>query len=156
MKRMTLWVTAALLAIAQGGLAQNIQPSNRLTQLSTMNNSSVYEFYYPSVNSAGERVVLSSALVAWTPESPQEGDWRSFATGYSQGGAVALAVQRHIEEERLAETLHFQGSICGDGPYDLIETMRYYYADDNCLTHSRTTRSGAVWKRCSHPTSMPI
>ncbi len=57
-------------------------------------------------------------------------DWRSFSFGYSQGGAVALAVHRHIEENGLSDELRFRGSICGDGPYDLIETLRYYLTDD--------------------------
>ena len=57
-------------------------------------------------------------------------DWRSFSWGFSQGGAVALAVQRHIEENGLSDALHFKGSICGDGPYDLLTTLRYYLNDD--------------------------
>ena len=61
---------------------------------------------------------------------PMKSDWRSFAMGFSQGGAVSLATQRYIEEEGLADELHFQGSFCGSGPYDLMATMRYYYEDD--------------------------
>ena len=57
-------------------------------------------------------------------------DWRSFSLGYSQGGAVALAVHRYIEENDLSDALRFRGSICGDGPYDLVETLRYYLNDD--------------------------
>ena len=61
---------------------------------------------------------------------PMKSDWRSFCIGYSQGGAVSLAVHREIEEQGLADELHFQGSLCGDGPYDLVETLRYYIEDD--------------------------
>lgn len=61
---------------------------------------------------------------------PMKSDWRSFCIGFSQGGAVSLATQREIEEQGLAEELRFQGSICGDGPYDLVTTMRYYLEDD--------------------------
>lgn len=61
---------------------------------------------------------------------PMKSDWRSFAMGFSQGGAVSLATQRYIEEEGLADELHFQGSLCGDGPYDLLTTIRYYFEDD--------------------------
>ena len=61
---------------------------------------------------------------------PLSDDWRSFSLGYSQGGSTALAVHRYIEENGLDEALHFKGSICGDGPHDLIATMRYYF-DDN-------------------------
>ena len=57
-------------------------------------------------------------------------DWRSFCVGFSQGGAVALAVQRHIEENGMAEALHFRGCLCADGPYDLISTIRYYLEDN--------------------------
>lgn len=61
---------------------------------------------------------------------PLSDDWRSFTLGYSQGGSTSLAVHRYIEENNLDEALRFQGSICGDGPHDLIATMRYYF-DDN-------------------------
>ena len=54
-------------------------------------------------------------------------NWRSFSMGYSQGGAVSLATHRYIEEAGLADELHFQGSLCGDGPYDLVQTIRYYF-----------------------------
>ena len=61
---------------------------------------------------------------------PMKSDWRSFCMGFSQGGAVSLATHREIEEQGLAGELRFQGSICGDGPYDLVSTMRYYLEDD--------------------------
>lgn len=57
-------------------------------------------------------------------------NWRSFAMGFSQGGAVSLATHRYIEEKGLADELHFQGSLCGDGPYDLVTNIRYYFEDD--------------------------
>ena len=44
--------------------------------------------------------------------------------GYSQGGGVALAVQREVElDDVLAAQLHFGGSWCGDGPYDELATF---------------------------------
>ena len=54
--------------------AQNAEPSERLERLLMPGTSTVYYFNYPSVNSAGERIVLSSALIAWTPTDRQEGD----------------------------------------------------------------------------------
>ena len=57
-------------------------------------------------------------------------DWRSFGFGFSQGGAVALAVQRRIEQQGMDKELRYRGSIVGDGPYDLVATMRYYMEDD--------------------------
>ena len=53
-----------------------------------------------------------------------------FGFGYSQGGAVAVAFQRYIEQHGLDEQLRYRGTLCGDGPYDLIATMRYYIEDD--------------------------
>lgn len=61
---------------------------------------------------------------------PFSDDWKSFCIGFSQGGAVALATQRYIEQNSLDQELHFTGSFCGDGPYDLIETLKYYMLDD--------------------------
>ena len=73
---------------------------------------------------------LYQKLVADKQALPIKSDWRTFAYGYSQGGAVTLAVQRYIEQNNLSDELHFRGSICADGPYDLLATLRYYL-DDN-------------------------
>lgn len=53
-------------------------------------------------------------------------DWRSICVGYSQGGSVALATQRFIEQNGLTDELHLAGSVCGDGPYDMMATLMYY------------------------------
>jgi hypothetical protein len=84
---------------------------------------------------------------------PIKDDFRSYSWGFSQGGSVALAVHRHIEENNLAGSLHFQGSICGDGPYDLITTLRYYF-DDNGDSYGGSTdhRKGIV----TLPVVMPL
>lgn len=52
--------------------------------------------------------------------------WRSMSIGYSQGGAVAMATQRFIEQNDLTDELNFTGSICGDGPYSPLATLLYY------------------------------
>lgn len=57
-------------------------------------------------------------------------DYRTLSCGYSQGGSVALAVHRFIEQNNLADRLHFVGSICGDGPYDPMSTLMYYMERD--------------------------
>lgn len=62
---------------------------------------------------------------------PFRSNWRSVCVGYSQGGAVALATQRFIEQNGLTDELHLVGSVCGDGPYDLVSTLLYYTARDN-------------------------
>ena len=73
---------------------------------------------------------LYQKLVASGQALPFKSDWRTFAYGFSQGGAVTLAVQRYLEQNDLTQDLHFRGSICGDGPYDLLATLRYYLEDD--------------------------
>lgn len=57
-------------------------------------------------------------------------DWRTICTGYSQGGAVAMATQRYIEQHELSDELHLAGSLCGDGPYDPVSTLLYYVEED--------------------------
>ena len=269
-----LWMQAVILLFCLTAVvpvktwAQQAEPSERLTRLLLPGTSTVYSFNYPTVNSAGERIVLSSALIAWTPKDRQDGDsietihiyshatiggdeerpttqgfskeqmmlqtlpkrtygellgdnnaeyvgrciiiapdyegfgvtknlphpylsqrltaqqvmdavnygldlyrkqsaensdedpllpiksdWRTFALGYSQGGAVTLAVQRLIEEQGLAEQLHFYGSICGDGPYDLIETMRYYFDDDGTSYGAETDHRQGI---CTYPVVVPL
>lgn len=80
-------------------------------------------------------------------------EWRSYSYGFSQGGAVALAVHRHIEQNDLSDELHFRGSICGDGPYDLLATLRYYLTDDG-TSYGKTTehRQGM----CTMPMVLPM
>lgn len=57
-------------------------------------------------------------------------DWNSISMGYSQGGSVAMAVHRYIEENDLVERFNFVGSLCGSGPYDPMATLKRYINDD--------------------------
>ena len=64
------------------------------------------------------------------PDAALEEGFKTLVVGYSQGGSVAMAVQRYIEKNNLSETLNFAGSICGNGPYDPVATLKAYIADD--------------------------
>ena len=59
-----------------------------------------------------------------------EDNWTSLSTGYSQGGSVAMAVQRYIEKNNLTTELNYKGSVCGSGPYDPIATLENYVNTD--------------------------
>ena len=61
---------------------------------------------------------------------PIRSDFRTISCGYSQGGSVAMATHRFIEQNSLVDELHFVGSICGDGPYDPIATLMFYMKRD--------------------------
>ena len=80
-------------------------------------------------------------------------DWKSFCIGFSQGGAVALATHRYIEQHSLDDELHFVGSFCGDGPYDLLETLRYYVMDDGYSNGVQTTHTKGT---ISMPVVLPL
>ena len=58
--------------------------------------------------------------------------YKTIAAGYSQGGSVAMAVHRYIEQNNLdgESQLNFVGSVCGDGPYDPVATLKSYVATD--------------------------
>lgn len=58
-----------------------------------------------------------------------------FSVGASQGGSVAMAVQRFIEQNNLTEELPFKGSVCADGPYDPVATLRYYMRESTVSGH---------------------
>ncbi len=264
-----LWMQAVIIlsclttAVPFKTWAQGAEPSQQLTQLLMPGTSTVYYFSYPTVNSAGEPIVLSSALIAWTPDDrqqtdsiesvhiyshatigsdeerptstgfskeqivlqtmprrsyvgyednvaadyvgrciiiapdyegygltkdlphpylsqrltaqqvldaatyglelyqktsderllPLKKDWRMFGIGFSQGGAVTLALQRLIEEEGLSEQLHFFGSVCGDGPYDLVQTLRYYSEDDGTSYGVETDHRKNM---CTYPIVIPL
>lgn len=59
-----------------------------------------------------------------------EKDWQTISMGYSQGGSVAMAVHRYIEMNNLEKKFRFKGSLCGDGPYDPMATVKRYVKDD--------------------------
>lgn len=70
---------------------------------------------------------IDMALVAWDiieKEGIQMTHRKLLNMGYSQGGGVAMAVHREMEQNPdLAEKTHFAGSWCGDGPYDVKGTI---------------------------------
>ena len=55
-----------------------------------------------------------------------EKGWKSVSTGYSQGGSVAMAVHKYIEQNNLVSEFNFAGSVCGSGPYDPLATLKKY------------------------------
>ena len=57
-------------------------------------------------------------------------DFRCMSMGYSQGGSVAMACHRFVEQNNLVDELHFVGSACGDGPYDPMATLMFYVQQD--------------------------
>lgn len=84
-------------------------------------------------------LLLYNKLAEEKKALPIKSDWRSYGFGFSQGGAVTIAFQRYIEQHQLADELHYRGSICGDGPYDPIETLRYYFDDNGDSYDTQTT-----------------
>lgn len=51
--------------------------------------------------------------------------------GYSQGAGVAMAVHREFEKNKeLAQELKFSETWCGDGPYDVAETLNTILSND--------------------------
>lgn len=52
---------------------------------------------------------------------------KTYITGYSQGGAVALATHRAIEADNtLCNEMNFKGSYCAAGPHDLETTFEFF------------------------------
>ncbi len=63
-------------------------------------------------------------------EEDMEDDWNTVIIGYSQGGAVAMATQKYIEENNLGNAFHLSGAVCGSGPYSPIVTLNKYIEDN--------------------------
>lgn len=85
-----------------------------------------------------------------------EDGWKSVCIGYSQGGSVALATHRFIEENGLAEELHFAGSVCGDGPYDPVAHLGYYMSDNGETYDGGENRTKHETATVSMPIVMPL
>ena len=71
----------------------------------------------------------------WAQSSDAFRYGKFFSIGVSQGGSVAMAVQRFIEQNNLTEEFPFKGSICADGPYDPVATLKYYMKEDTGSGH---------------------
>lgn len=84
---------------------------------------------------------------------PFADDWKSICLGYSQGGSVALATHRYIEENALDDEFHFAGSFCAGGAYNLIEILRYYISDDGWSSGVETRHTKGT---LSLPVVMPL
>ncbi|MGL5937103.1 MAG: acetylxylan esterase [Phocaeicola sp.] len=57
-------------------------------------------------------------------EKEFEDDRRTLVVGYSQGGSVALAVQKYLTNSKaLKSELQLDGSICDNGLYDPLATV---------------------------------
>ena len=56
--------------------------------------------------------------------------------GASQGGSVAMAVHRFIEQNNLTNEMPLAGSICCDGPYDPVATLKYFMRADTNAGHN--------------------
>ena len=94
----------------------------------------------------------------WAPKTAfmsLEDGWKTVCVGYSQGGSVSLATHRFIEENGLSDELHFAGSVCGDGPYDPVEHMRYYMTDEGETYHG-SNRTAHKKESVSMPIVMPL
>lgn len=85
-----------------------------------------------------------------------EDGWKSVCIGYSQGGSVALATHRFIEENGLADKLHFAGSVCGDGPYDPVAHLGYYMNDNGETYDGGENRTKHETATVSMPIVMPL
>ena len=83
-------------------------------------------------------------------------NWKSVCIGYSQGGSVSLATHRFIEENGLAEELHFAGSVCGDGPYDPVAHLGYYMNDNGETYNGSSERTEHETATVSMPIVMPL
>lgn len=87
----------------------------------------VHPFLYHELTA---RQVVDGAIAAkeWFEknETTLADGWQSVISGYSQGGSVAMAVHKYIEENNLSSVLNFAGTACGGGIYDPLATLTDY------------------------------
>lgn len=60
----------------------------------------------------------------------------TYGVGYSQGGSIALAIQKYIENsteisDSLRSLINYSGTRCGAGPYDPLATLSQYIYQDS-------------------------
>ncbi|MBP5135728.1 MAG: hypothetical protein ILP23_00180 [Paludibacteraceae bacterium] len=143
-----------LLTLATGGLLTPLYISNMVQTFKNMNSNTNYNnclvvmpdyegygttkdhahpYLYQELTArqSVDALMYAKALYESDPELedirlPIRSNFRTMSCGYSQGGSVAMACHRFIEQNGLAKELHFTGSACGDGPYDPVATLMYY------------------------------
>lgn len=101
----------------------------------TVNRAHPYLYQELTARQCIDALMYGKALYNSDPElenirHPLRDDYRCMSVGYSQGGSVAMACHRFIEQNGLNKDLHFVGSLCGDGPYDPMATLMYYVKND--------------------------
>lgn len=68
-----------------------------------------------------------AALLLCNSHNTLATNYRTYNIGYSQGGAVALAVQRYIESNVAIDSVaRIEKTLCGAGPYDPVACYREY------------------------------
>lgn len=77
----------------------------------------------------------ASASHAQSASRFRDGYGKYVPIGASQGGSVAMAVHRFIEQNNLNEEMPLAGSICCDGPYDPVATLKYFMKADDPAGH---------------------
>lgn len=85
--------------------------------------------------------------------NPLDANYKTYCMGYSQGAAVSLSVQQYLEENNLAESVHFVGTVCGGLPSDLIETVAFYLRESG---DSFGIHTDHIKDRLWPPVTMPL
>lgn len=87
-----------------------------------------HPYLYQSLT-ARQVVDGAEAAVLWYEKTQKsmDDDWKAYSVGYSQGGSVAMAVHKHIQQSQNSTLKsRFIGSVCGDGPYSPLATIKDY------------------------------
>ena len=90
--------------------------------------TSDYPHPYCNRELTAEQVVTGAkAALSYFEQNVKKMDdgWSGVAIGYSQGGAVAAGVMRYCQEHN-ETSLRLKGTVCGDGPYDPLATLKRY------------------------------
>lgn len=141
------FLTPVLVAWAAIGITLEVksaEPSNNFNLVimpdyegygSTKSRAHPYLYQELTARQVVDGVLYGKALYENASETkkfrhPIRSDFRTISCGYSQGGSVAMATHRFIEQNGLDQDLHFVGSICGDGPYDPMSTLMFYMEQD--------------------------
>ncbi|MCR5455828.1 MAG: serine hydrolase family protein [Bacteroidales bacterium] len=128
--------------IAECGIASAIFASNSLVVFpdyegfgSTVDRPQAYLCQEATARQVVDGIVAASEELVKRHHGSIHYGYKTVVIGYSQGAAVAMAVQKYLEqgfpgEQPKADALHFAGIVCADGIYDPLSSVKKYVSDD--------------------------
>ena len=142
-----LWILVAILALCNIMRAQGAEVSDSLKESKRLSDAVFYKYNYQSVDATGKDVVLSSLLVAWNPEEPNEDDGIESVHIYSHF-TITSDDECPTSDLNLKESVLF--SLLANGSYGLAPVEEQNFIS-RCIIIAPDYEGYGITKDLAHP-----